>query len=102
MLRKKTYIFIALIFLLAFAGKSMGWSLSQIFQSSIQTELMAELETEQENRLTESSPLEEVFESGHSLQYFIQRPAPASTLHSFAGDLPVVFIDKNTPPPNSL
>jgi hypothetical protein len=45
--------------------------------------------------------LEEVFESGHTLQFFIQRPAQKSALHGYAGDLPVVFIDKNTPPPNS-
>jgi hypothetical protein len=101
MLRRKTLIFVALLFLLAFAGKSMGWSFSQIFQSSIQTELIADLETEQENRLHETSPLEEVFESGHTLQFFIQRPAQKSALHGYAGDLPVVFIDKNTPPPNS-
>jgi hypothetical protein len=100
MLRRKTLIFVALLFLLAFAGKSMGWSFSQIFQSSIQTELIADLETEQENRLNESSPLEEVFESGHTLQFFIQLPAEKSVLHGYAGDLPVVFIDKNTPPPN--
>ena len=71
------------------------------FAELTQMELLSDEDMESNARLLENPPLEEEWENGHSLEYIPYTNFTSSNLLLDIQNLPVVFIDTSTPPPNS-
>ncbi len=88
-----------MVLLLAVQLLGTGWQQSR-YAELVQLELLSDDDLESNARILENPPLEEEWENGHSIEYSQYTNLNSRNLLLDYHNLPVVFIDTSTPPPN--